>query len=186
MARVIAGMTTSLDGFVADAAGSAAALSADWPQLRDSAYLRALQERTGAVLMGRRTFAMADDPDSYADAYEFQVPVFVVTHTPPPRPPRSNQRLSFAFVPDVRAAVDQAVDAAGERDVTVVGGAVLIRQLLAAGLVDELHLDVVPVLLGAGLRLFQGTRPLALEKLGVVEAGVRTGLRFRVPGRMAG
>jgi dihydrofolate reductase len=70
--------------------------------------------------------------------------------------------------------------------VTVVGGVDLIRQLLAAGLVDELHVDVVPVLLEAGLRLFQGTGPLALEKLGVVEAGVRTGLRFRVPGRMAG
>lgn len=62
---------------------------------------------------------------------------------------------------------------------TVVGGVDLNRQLLAAGLVDELHVDVMPVLLGSGLRLFDGT-PLLLEELGVEEAGARTSLRFRV------
>lgn len=180
MARVIAGMTVSLDGFVADASGSAAALYPDLAELQDAPYMKALQDRTGAVLMGRRTFDMAGNPDGYADTYELQVPIVVVTHVPPPVAPRRNERLFFTFVPDLRAAVDLAVQAAGGRAVMVVGGADLNRQLLAAGLVDELWVDVMPVLLGAGLRLFDGTGPLALEKLGVDEVGVRTSLRFRV------
>jgi dihydrofolate reductase len=181
MARVIAGMTVSLDGFVQDANGSTDALYPDLAELQDSAYMKAMQERTGAVLMGRRTFDMAGDPDGYADGYELQVPIFVVTHTPPPVEPKRNERLFFTFVTDgVESAVGQAAEAAGERDVTVVGGVDLNRQLLAAGLVDELHVDVMPVLLGSGLRLFDGTPPLLLEKLGVEEAGARTSLRFRV------
>jgi len=80
----------------------------------------------------------------------------------------------------VEAAVARAVAAAGERAVSVIGGADLDRQLLAAGLVDVLRVDVVPVLLGDGLRLFEGTGRVALEKLGVDEVGVRTSLRFRV------
>ena len=182
MARVIAGMTVSLDGFVQDADGSAEVLYRDLTELQDSAYMTAMQDETGAVLMGRRTFEMAGDPDSYADTYELQVPIFVVTHTPPPVAPKRNERLSFTFVTDgVESAVAQATEAAGERAVTVVGGVDLSRQLLEAGLVDELRVDVMPVLLGAGLRLFEGTGPLALEKLGVDDVGARTSLRFRVP-----
>lgn len=182
MARVIAGMTVSLDGFVADAEGSADALYPDLSALQDSPYLRAMQAETGAVLMGRRTFEMAGDPDSYADSYELQVPIVVLTHSPPPVAPKRNDRLFFTFVTEgVEAAVDRAAAAAGRRAVTVVGGADLNRQLLAAGLVDELRIDVMPVLLGAGLRLFEGTGPMTLEKLGVDEVGVRTSLRFRVP-----
>ena len=156
MAKVIAGMTMSLDGLVADARGSAEALYPDLAELRDAPYMKALQDETRAVLMGRRTFDMAGDPDSYADTYELQVPIVVVTHTPPPVAPRRNERLFFTFVTaGVRAAVARAVDAAGERAVMVVGGADLNRQLLAEGLVDELWVDVMPVLLGAGLRLFE-------------------------------
>jgi dihydrofolate reductase len=182
MAWVIAGMTVSLDGFVQDAEGSAGALYPDLADLRDSPYMKAMQAETGAVLMGRRTFDMAGDPDSYADTYELQVPIFVVTHTPPAVAPRRNDQLSFTFVTEgVEAAVAQAVEAAGERAVSVVGGVDLNRQLLAAGLVDEVRIDVMPVLLGSGLRLFDGTAPMALEKLGVDDVGARTSLRFRVP-----
>ena len=182
MARVIAGMTVSLDGFVQDADGSAEALYRDLADLQDSACVKAMQDETGAVLMGRRTFEMAGDTDTYADSYELQVPIFVLTHTPPAVAPRHNERLSFTFVTDgVRSAVAQAAEAAGDRAVTVVGGVDLNRQLLEAGLVDELRVDVMPVLLGAGLRLFEGTGPLALEKLGVDDVGARTSLRFRVP-----
>lgn len=75
--------------------------------------------------------------------------------------------------------------AAGDKAVQVVGGPDLIRQLLRAGLVDELHIDVMPVLLGAGLRLFDDTalEPVELEKIGVQEVGPRTSLRFRVTRR---
>jgi len=181
MARVIAGMTVSLDGFVQDAEGSAVALYPDLADLQDSPYTKAMQQETGAVLMGRRTFDMAGDTDSYADSYELQVPIFVLTHTPPAVAPERNEQLYVTFVTDgVESAVARAAEAAEERAVTVVGGVDLNRQLLAPGLVDELRVDVMPVLLGAGLRLFDGTPPVALEKLGVDDVGARTSLRFRV------
>lgn len=183
MTRVIAGQTVSLDGYFEDADGSASVLYTDLDDLRDSTYMKKYQAETGAVLMGRRTFDMAGDPDFYADGYEFQVPIVVLTHRAPEREPRRNDRLFFTFVTDgVEAAVARAVDLAGDRAVTVVGGADLNRQLLAAGLADELHIDVMPVLLGGGRRLFDGVPPdsARLEKLGVDEAGARTTLRFRV------
>ncbi|MFC8799025.1 dihydrofolate reductase family protein [Promicromonospora sp. NPDC057138] len=182
MAKVIAGATVSLDGFVQDADGDFSALYADFDELMDSSYMRRLQEKTGAVLMGRRTFDLAEDPDSYAEDYEFQAPIFVVTHTPPPVEPKRNERLWVTFVTDgVESAVKQAVEAAGERDVTFVGGPDLFRQLMALALVDELAVDIMPVLFADGVRLFDGGRPPAnLEKVSVEEVGVRTCLRYRV------
>ncbi len=180
---MIGGLTVSLDGFFEDGKGSADALYTDLGELQESAYLKAMQAETGAVLMGRRTSEMAGDPDSYADTYELQVPLFVVTHRPPDRAPKRNERLFFTFVTEgVEAAVALATAAAGDKSVQVVGGADLNRQLLAAGLVDELRIDVMPVLLGSGRRLFDGVPPGAvrLEKLGVEEAGGRTSLSFRV------
>jgi dihydrofolate reductase len=181
MATVVAGAAVSLDGFVQDAHGSIEALYSDFEELQSSAYLRGLQERTGAVLMGRRTYDMAPDPDGYADGYEFQVPIFVVTHTPPPVAPKRNERLWVTFVTDgVESAVRQARDAAGERDVTFIGGADVFRQLWAASLVDELAVEFMPVLLGGGVRLFDGEAPAVLEKVRVDELGARTALRYRV------
>jgi dihydrofolate reductase len=182
MGRLIAGMTMSLDGFVEDADGHAGVLYEDLADLQDTSYMAAMQEETGAVLMGRRTFEMGGDPDSWADeGYEFQVPIFVVTHMPPAVTPKGTDRLSFTFVTGgLEEAVARAREAAGDLAVTVVGGADLNRQLLDAGLVDELRIDVVPVLLGAGLPLFAGVGHHRLEKLGVDEVGARTSLRFRV------
>ncbi|MBB3083268.1 dihydrofolate reductase family protein [Geodermatophilus sabuli] len=183
---LIAGLTLSLDGYFEDANGSAAALYTDLDDLRDSAYMKAMQAETGAVLMGRRTFDMGGDPDFYADGYEFQVPLFVLTHRAPDRVPKRNDRLYFTFVTDgLESAVAQATAAAGDRAVTVVGGAELNRQLLAAGLVDELRVDVMPVLLGGGRRLFDDVAGMRLEKLGVEEAGGRTSLSFRVVGPLS-
>jgi dihydrofolate reductase len=179
---VIAGMTISLDGFITDRSGDLGPLYPDLDALRGTPYMDAMIERTGAVLMGRRTFEVGD-PDSYVGNYEFQVPIFVVTHQPPPTPPRQDDRLTFTFVTDgVRAAVTQATAAAGDKSVQVVGGADLIGQLLRAGLADVLHVDVMPVLLGTGTRLFDdpGLEGLQLEKLGVDDLGPRTSLRFRL------
>jgi len=136
---------------------------------------------TGAVLMGRHTFQMAD-PDTLADNYEFQVPIFIVTHRPPAHHPKENRRISFTFVTDgVEPAVRMAKAAAKDRNVTVVGGADLARQLFAANLVDELHVDVMPVLLGSGLRFWgAGQEHLHLETIDVSRAGERTTLRYRV------
>ncbi len=124
MARVIAGMTISLDGFVADRSGGVERLYPDFDALKGSDYINAAIAETGAVVMGKRTFEMADDPDTYVGDYEFQVPIFVVTRHPPEIAPKQDDHLTFTFVTDgVESAIAQAVVAAGERAVTVVGGA---------------------------------------------------------------
>jgi len=175
MATVIAGMTMSLDGFVTDPSGSVDRLYTDLAALQGTAYMNALIEETGAVLMGRRAFEMADDPDWFVGNYEFQVPIFVLTHEPPRAAPKQDEHLTFTFVTDgVESAVSQAKAAAGDKAVTVVGGVDVIRQLLHTGLVDELRMDVMPVLLGGGLE------SLRLERMGVEHVGSRTSLRFRV------
>ena len=97
MAKVIVGMTISLDGFVADQNGNAGRLYPDLAALRYTAYMKDAIEQTGAVLMGRRTFEMGD-PDSYVGNYEFQVPIFVLTHHPPSVAPKQDEHLTFTFV----------------------------------------------------------------------------------------
>jgi dihydrofolate reductase len=181
MAKVVIGLTVSLDGFVEDRAGSVARLYPDLADLRDTAYMQDLIEETGAVLMGRRAFEMGD-PDSYVGTYEFQVPIFVLTHNPPPVLPKQDEHLTFTFVTDgVESAVSQATVSAGDKAVQVIGGVDVTRQLLEAGLADELRVDVMPVLLGSGRRLFEdGLEHVQLEKLGVQEVGPRTSLTFRI------
>jgi dihydrofolate reductase len=181
MAKVVVGMTISLDGFVEDQSGSAARLYPDLAGLRDTPYMQDAIEETGAVLMGKRAFEMGD-PDSFVGNYEFQVPIFVMTHNPPFVAPRQDEHLTFTFVSDgIESAVAQATAAAGEKAVQVVGGVDVTRQVLEAGLADELRVDVMPVLLGAGLRLFaDGLKDVELEKLGVQEVGPRTSLSFRI------
>jgi dihydrofolate reductase len=123
------------------------------------------------------------DPDSFVGTYEFQVPIFVVTHHPPIVAPKQDEHLTFTFVTDgVESAVAQAKTAAGDKAVQVVGGVSVVQQLLRAGLVDELRIDVMPVLLGEGIQLFEGAglRDIRLEKVGVDEVGARTTLRFRI------
>jgi dihydrofolate reductase len=181
MAQVHAGMAMSLDGFVADRHGGTARLS-DPTTSAGSDHMTALVRETGAVVLGRRTYAMADDPDWFVGNYEFQVPIFVVTHTPPEVPPAQDENLTFTFVTDgIASAVAKAKAAAGDRAVKVIGAST-VRQALRAGLADELHVDIVPVLLGAGLPLFgdPGLDGVALRRIGVREAGPVTELRFAV------
>jgi dihydrofolate reductase len=180
VAHLIAGMTMSLDGYVADGHGDFGMLYADLGTPAGAQYLAASQAETGAVLMGRRTYDGAPDPDGYAADYEYQVPIVVLTSHPPAVRPARNDRLWITFAGDLGEAVATACELAGDRAVTVVGGAQLNRQLLDAGLADELRVDVVPVLLGGGLRLFDGVAPARLEKLGVDDVGQRTSMRFRV------
>jgi dihydrofolate reductase len=181
MATVHTGMTMSLDGFVADRRGATARLS-DPARSGGSEYLAGLIRETGAVILGRRTFAMAEDPDWYVGNYEFQVPIFVVTHAPPAVLPAQDENLTFTFVTDgIASAVAQAKAAAGDRVVKAIGASV-VRQVLRARLADELHVDIAPVLLGAGLRLFDDPdlEGVELEKIDGREVGAFSALRFRV------
>lgn len=180
MGSVIVGMTMSLDGFVADRHGDVSRLYPDLGALRATEMLRESIRDTGAVVMGRRAFAMGD-PDAYAGQYEYQVPIFVLTHTPPAKAPKQDAHLTFTFVTDgIDSAIRQALAAAGDKDVTVVGGASTVQQCLQHGLADVLQIGVMPVFLGDGLRLFDGAPAVALEKFSVIETGPRTDLYFRI------
>jgi dihydrofolate reductase len=117
----------------------------------------------GATLMGRNMFGGQPGPWSAEAPWNgwwganppFHHPVFVLTHHP--RAPLALEGgTTFTFVDDVEAALDQARRAAGDKDIALAGGAATARQYLAAGLVDEMELSLVPVLLGAGERLFEG------------------------------
>ena len=184
MAKVILGMTMSLDGFIHDREGSVADLYPDLEELRNTEPLQEAIRNTGAVVMGRNAFAMADDPDSYAGNYEFQVPIFVVTHQPPNKHPKETNELTFTFVTDgIESAIEQAKAAAQDKDVTIIGGASVAQQAIDTGLVDELEVDIMPVLLSDGLRLFEGLKKeqMQLERLAVIELpGGRTHLKFRI------
>ena len=184
MGKVILGMTMSIDGFINDRNGSVGALYPDLATLRDTEPLQESMQNTGAVVMGRNAFAMADDPDSIADNYEYQVPIFVLTHKAPKKHPKETDKVTFTFVTDgIESAIKQAKAAAGDKEVTVIGSASITQQCLNAGLADELHVDIMPVVLGGGLRPFEDIRAqqIQLERMKVMElpAG-RTHLEFRV------
>jgi dihydrofolate reductase len=150
--------------------------------------LKAAGANVGAYVMGRNMFGggpgpWGDDPWNgwWGENPPFHLPVFVVTHHARP-PLECEGGTTFTFVTDgPEAAVERAREAAGDGDVSISGGATVARQCLAAGMVDELRLDVVPVVLGAGVRLFDGVSPsLELEPTSVVEAPGVTHLTYRV------
>ena len=182
MGIVLLGTTMSLDGFINDRNGDIGRLYPDLAELRETEMLQEEIRTTGAAVMGRRAFAMAD-PDTFADHYEYQVPIFVLTHAAPQKLPKQNERLTVTFVTDgVHSAIRQAKAAAGDKNVQVIGGASTAQQLLRAGLVDELQIGIVPVLLGEGLRFFEhiGPEQVQIERIKVIESPGRTDLRFRV------
>jgi dihydrofolate reductase len=135
------------------------------------------------TIMGRRTFEMGD-PDSDVDNYEFQVPIFLLTqtHHPPGVAPKQDEHLTFTLLTDgVESAVAQVRAAARDKTVQMVGGVSIAQQLFDAALVDELHVDIMPVFLGAGLRSFESSslERVRFEKINVPEVGARTSLGFR-------
>ena len=184
MGKVIAGMTMSLDGLINASNGNAEKLSPDFSELLKAPFFKEQVENTGAVIMGKSVYEMADPFSWVNDDYEFQVPIFVLTHTPPAKYPKGNDKLSLTFVTDgVESAISQAKKAAGDKDALIIGGAGTIQQCLNSGLCDELQIDVMPVLLGKGLRLFENidTDKIQLERTKVEETTpIRTTIIFRV------
>jgi dihydrofolate reductase len=196
MTKVLAGITTSVDGYVAGPDdGPAKGLGEGGERLHywvfggpwtyddepsgeatgeDAAWLEQVMSRIGAVVGGRTTYEAARH---WGGENPWGLPVFIVTHRPEEEP----EGGAFTFVSGVREAVTRAADAAGDKDVHVMGGADVIRQALEAGLVDELTIIVAPVVLGGGKRLFDGfTTSLELEHLGVRQSPFATFIDYRV------
>ncbi len=180
MGKVVCGMTISLDGFVNDRNGDMSRLYPDVAGLRDTEVIQESIRATGAVILGRGSYDLAQGD---LTDYEYQTPIFVLTHHPPEQGPKGqNENLKVYFVTEgVERAVEHARAAAGDREVTVIGPDV-IRQVLRAGLCDELDMDIAPVLLCEGTRLFEqlGSEPIELEPLKMLEYRGVTHLRYRV------
>jgi dihydrofolate reductase len=160
-------------------------LSPDFAKLHDVPAFKEMIANTGAAIMGRHVYDGMADPFMWAnDDYEFQIQIFVLTHTPPEKFPEGNGRLSFTFVTDgIVSAITQAKAAAGDKDVQIIGGADTIQQCLNSGLCNELQIDIMPILLGQGLRLFENieTDKLLLERIKVAETTpVRASITFAV------
>ena len=142
----------------------------------------------GAQVMGRKMFGPGPGPwpedppwnGWWGDEPPFHVPVFVVTHHE--REPLQLSDTTFEFVTDgVEAAIGRAKEAAGDQDVLLAGGADVAQQAISAGLVDELHLSLVPILLGGGERLFDGVADSVkgFEQVRSIEAPGVTHLTYR-------
>ena len=140
----------------------------------------------GAFIMGRHMFGPvrgAWDRDWrgwWGPNPPYHAPVFVLTHYP-----RESIEMeggtTFHFVTDgIHAALDRARDAAGDRDVHVAGGVSTTNAYLAAGLVDELALQISPSIIGGGLRLFDGIGPYRLEQISGRTTSLVTHVRYRV------
>lgn len=196
MTKVVAGITTSVDGYIAGPDdGPAKGLGEGGERLHywvfggpwsyaegprgeatgeDAAWLSGVMSRTGATVAGRWTYEAARH---WGDKNPSEFPLFIVTHTPEEQPPGDE----FVFVEGVEAAVERAREAAGDKDVNVMGGADTIRQALEAGLVDELTIIVAPVILGGGKHLFEGfTKSIELEHIGVRQSPFATFVDYRV------
>jgi dihydrofolate reductase len=153
-----------------------------------SAIVEEEKDNVGAEIMGRGMFGPPGGgpwggdpwPGWWGEDPPFHRPVFVVTHHE--REPLTLSDTTFTFVTDgIESALAQASETAGEDDVFISGGADVINQYLAAGLVDEVELHVVPIALGGGARLFDGVEPdLKLEQLRAVEAPGVAHLKYRV------
>ncbi|MFF8392381.1 dihydrofolate reductase family protein [Streptomyces sp. NPDC016172] len=200
LGRVVCDITISADGYAAGlnqteqrpfgddgGDGSGAALHAwmfDTPD-ENRAEIDRLNT-AGAFIMGRNMFGPVrgewDRPWNgwWGGDPPFHAPVFVLTHHPrEPQPMEGG--TTYHFVTDgIASALARAREAAGDAGVTVLGGATTVNQYLAAGLIDELRLHIVPLTLGAGTRLFEGVPPLRLEQVTSRAASRVTHLTYRV------
>jgi dihydrofolate reductase len=200
MGKVMSGLTMSLDGFIAapndgpeNPLGEGGMRLFDWYSSGDTEYvvpsggmafmvskqsadlLRETFSSIGAIVMGRRTF---DITNGWGGKHPLDAPVFVLTHSVPEG--WDYEGSPFTFVTDgVESAVEKAKAVAGDKDVAV-GAASLAQQCLRAGILDEVHVDLVPVLLGGGVRFFDDLgEQIELERTRLIEAPDVTHITFR-------
>ena len=199
MTKVLAAITMSMDGYIAgpnDRPGaglgdggeplhywmfgdpSADGKAGRGPAEVDQAYIDALFSSGGAWIVGR---TMHDLANGWGEDPGFGLPVFVVTHRD--RETVVKGDTTFTFVTGGLAeALRRAREAAGEKNVIVMGGAGVLRQCLDAGVVDELALTIAPILIGSGKRLFDGigSPDLQFAPVAVIESPAATHIRYRV------
>jgi dihydrofolate reductase len=196
MTKVAAGITVSVDGYITGpddgpekGLGEGGERLHYWvfggpwsyenepkgePTGDDAEWLADSSARAGAVVGGRATYESARH---WGEENPFGLPLFIVTHRPEEEP----EGGEFIFVSGVEEAVERAREAAGDKDVHVMGGAEIIRQALDAGIVDELSIIIAPVVLGGGKRLFEGfSKSLELEHIGVRQSEFATFIDYRV------
>ncbi|MGH2465462.1 MAG: dihydrofolate reductase family protein [Candidatus Limnocylindrales bacterium] len=199
MTKVIAGITTSIDGYITGphdvpgrglgdggerlhywvfggpwtyADGTGGEMGAD-----DKAYFDPLMARIGAVVGGRGTYEAAEH---WGGSNPWPVHFYIVTHRPEEEP----KDAGFTFVDGLSKAIELARGSAGDKDVSLMGGADVIRQALADGLVDELSISIAPITLGAGKRLFEGfEQQLDVEPIDVRQSRYATHISYRIPRR---
>ncbi|GAB2820497.1 dihydrofolate reductase family protein [Actinoallomurus bryophytorum] len=192
MNKVIANMSMSLDGFIADTADGIDQLfgwmgsgdvevptAVDWATFRVSPasadYMSEAMAGVGALIAGRHLF---DITQGWGGTHPLGVPIIVVTHEPPADWPHTE---TFTFADSVETAVELARKAAGDKNV-VVASSKIAQQCLDAGLLDAINVDLVPVLLGTGIRWFENLAkaPVRLEGPAVVEGNGVTHLAYTV------
>ncbi|MGW1342592.1 dihydrofolate reductase family protein [Kribbella sp. NPDC002412] len=197
MSQVVVDISVSLDGYVTgpnvsldNGLGDGGEALHEWAlngDADDLAVLNAAFDATGAVIQGRNLFDIIDGPHGWNDEMgygakptgEVNPPVFVVTHSAPEQT-RLGDR--FRFVGSVEDAVAQGREAAGDKDVYVMGGGQICHQVLAAGLADVLRLHIAPVVLGAGTRLFpaDAAPTYSLDLIEMVSTPAAQHLTYRV------
>jgi len=196
MTQVNAGITTSLDGYIVgpnDGPGRGLGdggerlhywvFGGPWsydeeprgdPTGADKEVLDDAFARVGAVVGGRNTYEAAE---AWGGHTPFGVPFFIMTHRPEDAPADDG----FTFVNGLDESITRARDAAGSKDVFIMGGADVIRQALRAGVVQELSISIAPVVLGGGKRLFDGfDQPVSLEHLRLLQSPFATHITYRV------
>lgn len=191
MSKVISGTSMSLDGFVTgpnvtreQQLGDGGEVLHQWlyqPDPRDTELLSVMGAGVGSILMGRLSYDLAEGDGGWGDGGPAgPAPCFVLTHNLP-APETVRAPSVFTFVTDgIHSAVEQAKAAAGDKAVGV-HGASAVQQCLAAGLLDEIQVHLVPVLLGGGTRLFEHLGgQFQLERTNVIDSANATHLRFRV------
>ncbi len=187
MQKVIADQSVSLDGLsagpnvrVGNPLGDGGERLHEWyedggDQVRDELF-----GESGAMVMGRRMFDVGVEP--WGDDPTFHMPVFVVTHNASDPLVKEGGTTYFFVTDGVECALAQAKAAAGDKDIAVMGGGNVIRQLMTAGLLDELRIHLAHVLLGEGTRLFDATNAehVDLQCTRVIESPGATHLTLRV------
>ena len=196
MSKVFASITTSVDGYVTgpdDGPGKGLGEGGErlhywvfggpWSYAEgprgelgpvEKEWMDSVMSRLGASVAGRNMYEAAGH---WGDENPWGVPVFIVTHRPEEQP----EGDAFTFVDGVAEALRRAKEAAGDKDVSLSGGANVIRQALEQDLVDELSIVIAPIVLGGGKRLFEGfTKDLELEHLGVRQSEYATFIDYRI------